>query len=147
MDNQEKIFSEKMRWVAAEDPQTYRIIGAALEVHRELGAGFVESVYQEALALEFDERLIPFRREVEIPIRYKWQTLSCMFRADFICFNEIIVELKALRTVGGLEQAQVFNYLKGTGYRRGVLLNFGAPSLQFHRLFLPEKQNVSFESF
>lgn len=73
-------------------PQTYAIIGAAMEVHRELGCRFLEAVYQEALAIELDERLILFRTEVALPVTYKHETLSCAYRADFICYREIIVE-------------------------------------------------------
>ena len=75
------------------DPQTYAIIGAAMEVHRQLGNGFLETVYQEALAWEFEERAVPFAREQPLAIRYKDRELLTQFRADFICFNEIIVEI------------------------------------------------------
>ena len=116
------------------DPQTFAIIGAAMEVHTQLGHGFLEGVYQEALAIEFSLRSIPFERESEIPISYKGKLLSCNYRADFVCFGEVIVELKALSALTSVEEAQVLNYLKATGYQRALLINFGAPSLQTKRL-------------
>ncbi|MHB0937247.1 MAG: GxxExxY protein [Armatimonadota bacterium] len=117
------------------DPQTYAIIGAAIEVHKTLGAGFLEAVYQEALAIELQRRGIPFKREVSLPIFYKGTTLSCAYRADFVCFEDIVLEL-AEDALTSTDQAQVLNYLKATGFERGLLLNFGAPSLERKRLYL-----------
>ena len=116
------------------DPETYAIIGAAMEVHRELGCGYLEAVYRRALEIEFENREIAFTNEVNIPIRYKTQSLSLGYRADFICFDVILVEIKALDGLGPVEQAQVLNYLKGAGLKRGLLLNFGQTSLQYRRL-------------
>lgn len=118
------------------DPQTYAIIGAAMEVHRVLGAGFLEAVYQEALTREFVLRGIPFAREVDLVITYKNEPLACRYRADFVCYDEIIVELKALSALSGIEEAQVINYLKATSLQRSLLINFGASSLEYKRMVL-----------
>ncbi|HFQ94225.1 MAG TPA: GxxExxY protein [Anaerolineae bacterium] len=115
------------------DPETYAIIGAAMEVHKQLGYGFLEAVYQEALAVEMSLRQIPFEREVSLPVFYKTQKLKTSYRADFVCFDRVVVELKALSRLSGSEEAQIINYLKATGYATGLLLNFGAKSLEYKR--------------
>ena len=122
------------------DKRTYAIIGAAMEVHRQLGSGFLEGVYQEALEIEFALRDIPFKREAALPVFYKDQQLRTVYRADFICFENIIVELKALRQMSGKEKAQVLNYLKATEYPLGLLLNFGSGSLEYDRYANTEKK-------
>ena len=119
---------------ANRDPQTYAIIGAAMEVHRQLGHGFLEAVYQEALALELESLEIPFQREVVLPIRYKGELLQCGYRADFICFKEVIVELKAVSQLTVVDEAQTINELKSTGLHRALLINFGAPRMEYKRL-------------
>jgi len=118
------------------DPRTFKIIGAAMEVHRQLGCGFLEAVYQEALALELKDREIPFRRELLFPVSYKGYRLNSQFRPDFICFDSVIVELKALNTLSPVDESQLINYLKVTGYHTGLLLNFGTRSLQQRRFVL-----------
>ncbi len=115
------------------DLQTHAIIGAAIEVHRRLGSGFLESVYQEALAIELQHQGVPFSREVSIPIAYRDVTLASTFRADFVCYASVIVELKAVRQLTDVDRAQVIHYLKATGMKRALLLNFGGPVLQRER--------------
>jgi GxxExxY protein len=116
------------------DPQTYEIIGAVMEVHRQLGHGFLEAVYQEALAIEMTKRNIPFEREVTVPVEYTGQRLQCGYRADFVCFEEIVVELKAINQLTGADEAQLINELKAVHLHRGLLFNFGTPSLEYKRL-------------
>jgi GxxExxY protein len=123
--------------IESRDPRSYAIIGAAMEVHRELGSGFLEMAYQEALEVEFLSRTIPYRREVELPVLYKGKPLKCGYRADYICYEDILVELKAIKQISGIERAQVINYLKATGIAVGLLINFGSGSLEYERLFKP----------
>lgn len=115
------------------DPQTYAIIGCAMEVHRELGSGFLERVYHDALAEEFSIRGVPALREHPVPIFYKDLRLTCSYRADFICFESILVELKAVTKLSPLETAQTLHYLKATGLHRAILLNFATPRLDYRR--------------
>ena len=117
-----------------QDPKTHAIIGAAMEVHRELGSGFLEAVYQEALDREFSDRDIPFRSQPLVQITYKGQPLKKTYQPDYICFESIVVELKALGKLSGIEVSQMINYLKATGIETGLLLNFGTKSLEFKRL-------------
>jgi GxxExxY protein len=116
------------------DPETFAIIGAAMEVHRTLGAGFLEAVYQEALAIEFHKRGVDAIEQVPLTIMYNGQALRTAYRPDFIVAQQIIVEIKALDVLTGRERAQVLNYLRAARVGRGLLINFGAPSLQYERL-------------
>ncbi|MBR2229680.1 MAG: GxxExxY protein [Prevotella sp.] len=115
------------------DDRTYQIIGAALEVHKHLGGGFLEVVYGDALEIEFQERGIPYQREKELQIYYKDRVLPHYYKADFICFDSIVVELKAVENLTVESQAQVLNYLAATGCKVGLLLNFGRRSLEKRR--------------
>ncbi len=115
------------------DQRTYAIIGAAMEVHRELGGGFLEPVYQEALELELTLRKIAFLSQPQVAVVYKGRRLNKSYQPDLICFDEIIVELKALSKLSGTEEAQMINYLKATGYKVGLLINFGGSSLEYRR--------------
>jgi GxxExxY protein len=118
---------------AHRDPRPYAIIGAAMEVHSHMGNGFLEAVYQEARSIEMQQRNIPFKREVHFPVFYKGLELNTHYRADFICYDTVVVELKALPKLTGVEESQLINYLKGTRLAVGLLLNFGASSLEFKR--------------
>ena len=118
------------------EAESYEIIGAAMEVHKELGCGFSEPVYQEALELEFLRRAIPHEREKHLHIYYKGVLLDKKYISDFICYGQIVVELKALSYLVSEHEAQVLNYLKATGFRLGLLINFGGKSLEYKRLVL-----------
>ena len=106
-----------------------------MEVYNQLGHGFLEAVYQEALEMEFKLRGIPYEREKEITITYKGETLKQTYKADFVCYGKIIVELKAVSELDDSHRSQVYNYLHATGYNLGLLLNFGYSSgLEHHRI-------------
>ena len=111
---------------------TGSVIGAAMEVHRILGPGFLESVYDEAFAIELDLRKIPYKRQQPIDIYYK-EKLAKHFVCDFIVEDMVVVELKAISQIGDVEKAQVLNYLKATKLPVGLLLNFGTKSLEYKR--------------
>jgi GxxExxY protein len=108
--------------------EVYAIVGAAMEVHNQLGAGFAEAVYQQALEIEFGLRGISFERQVRLKVFYKGVELKCEFVADLVGYQKIIAEIKAIKDLTDRDEAQIINYLKATGLRVGVLLNFGNPA-------------------
>ena len=118
------------------EEESGKILKACMNVFNELGNGFLEAVYQEALAIEFEEMHIPFEREAKIDIFYKGKKLDKEYYADFICYDKIIVELKAISKLVNANKAQVINYLHGTKLPVGLLVNFGESSLKWERLTL-----------
>ena len=123
--------------------ESYSINGAAIEVYNQLGHGFLEAVYQEALEKEFALRGIPYEREKELLIRYKGEVLKQTYKADFVCYGKVIVELKAVTDLNDSHRSQVFNYLRATGYRLGLLLNFGSvDGLERERLICDSRPRI-----
>lgn len=117
--------------------EVYRIVGAAMEVYNQLGTGFLEPVYQEAMEMEVGERMIPTKSQHEIVINYKNRQLKKFYIADLLCFDQIIVELKAMDKLTSREEAQLINYLKATNLQVGLLINFGSENkLEWRRLVL-----------
>ncbi len=117
--------------------ESYNIVGTAMHVYNKLGIGFLEPVYQEALEIELKRRGIPFEREKELTIMYDGMQLQQTYRADFVCYSNIIVELKAVSALDNIHRAQVYNYLKATGYKLGILINFGdSCGLDYERIVI-----------
>jgi GxxExxY protein len=117
--------------------ECYAIQGAVFEVYREMGCGFLEAVYQECLGKEFQNRAIPFSAQQELRLHYKNRPLEQLYRADFICFDKIIVELKAVTKILPEHRAQLINYLKATSFKLGLLVNFGHfPKAEIERIIL-----------
>lgn len=115
--------------------QSSLIIGACIEVHRRQGSGFLETVYQECLEIEFGLRGVDFIPQPELTLSYRDRPLRVTYRPDFVCFGAIIVEIKAASELHDNHRAQVLNYLRSTGFRLGLLVNFGShPTLEFQRL-------------
>ena len=113
--------------------QVYHIVGAAMNVSRELGCGFLEAVYQESLEMEFADCNVPFEPQKRINISYKNRMLKREYVADFICYDKIIVEIKAIKGITGIEEAQLLNYLKATELLLGLIINFGHPKMEWKR--------------
>jgi len=114
--------------------ESYKIIGACMEVHKKLGSGFLESVYAEALELEFKKCEITYERETKLPVFYDNQPLRKYFKADFVCFSAIIIELKATKFLTDADHRQTVNNVKATKIKLGLLINFGSPSLTYKRI-------------
>lgn len=125
------------------DERTEAIIGAAIEVHKTLGPGYLERVYHEALAIELGRARVPFVSELEVPVYYKGIRLAATYRADMVCHGDILLELKAQSSTGAPESAQVLNYLKACKLPTGLLLNFGAGRLFVKRFVGPEHFRAS----
>ncbi len=115
------------------DAETFAVIGAAMAVHRELGPGFLESAYGDALEIEFTDRKIPFEREKLIHIFYKGKSINTFYKADFVCYDDLIVELKSVDTILDIHKAQLIHYLKALQIKKGLLINFKSKSLQYER--------------
>ncbi|MHB1108617.1 MAG: GxxExxY protein [Lutibacter sp.] len=114
--------------------ESFKIIGACMKVHRSLGAGFLEAVYEEALEKEFQIQNIPFKKQVKLELFYDNQKLKKQYRADFVCYDTIILEIKAVAQIPIVFNAQLKNYLKCTKMELGMLINFGTPSLTYKRI-------------
>lgn len=114
--------------------ESYMIIGACMEVHKKLGSGFLESVYSEALELELKKVGIPYEKEKKLPVYYDDKVLNKYFRADFVCYNSIILELKATKFLIESDHRQTVNNVKATKFKLGLLINFGTPSLTYIRI-------------
>jgi len=115
--------------------ESFKIIGACFEVYNQQGCGFVEPVYQECLEIEFGMQHIPFQAQQQLKLVYKGQKLKQVYIPDFVCFEQIIIEIKAVSALCNEHRAQVHNYLKATGYRLGLLVNFGQyPKLEYERI-------------
>lgn len=130
------INTEKMGNLLYED-EVFRIRGAVFEVYKEMGPGFLEAVYQECLEREFALAQVPFAAHCALNLTYKGQSLTQIYKPDIICFGKIIIELKAMPAIAPEHKAQILNYLKTTGLRLGLIVNFGAPvKVQIERMVL-----------
>lgn len=114
--------------------ECYAIIGAAMEVHNQLGCGFQEKVYQDALEIEFKLRNIPFVREQHLPIFYKGIRIKHDYYSDYICYDKIVIECKSVPEILKEHEAQTINYLKINSYKLGLVINFGNKTLDYKRL-------------
>ena len=124
--------------------ESYAILGACFEVYKEKGCGFVEPVYQECLAIEFEHRSIPFVSQIQLDLFYRGRKLTSFYKPDFVCFGKIIVEIKAVTKLVAEHRAQTMNYLKGTGYDLGLLINFGHfPGVEHERIASSSSRRLS----
>jgi GxxExxY protein len=114
--------------------ESFKIIGACMKVHRSLGVGFLEAVYEEALEKEFHIQNIPFKRQVKLLLYYDNQLMKKQYRADFVCYESIVIEIKAVSQIPVIFYSQLTNYLKCTKMELGMLINFGMPSLFYKRI-------------
>ncbi len=124
------------------DEQTYAIIGAAMAVHNELGCGFLEAVYQDALEIEFKKQGIPYEREKKLDVFYCGERLNSFYRVDFLCLDEVIVETKAVSNMSGSEEAQVINQLKASKRHKALLINFGVTKLDYKRMVFDLRESA-----
>jgi GxxExxY protein len=136
LENHEKMRRTRMPEIVFKE-ESYRIIGACFEVFKEMGSGFLEPVYQECLEMEFTLQSIAFKPQAELGLRYKGRVLQQKYIPDFVLYDKIVLEIKAARDLADVNRAQVHNYLKATGFRVGLLVNFGHhPDLQYERIVL-----------
>ena len=123
--------------------ESYDIMGACFEVYKDKGCGFLEPVYQECLEIEFAHRAIPYVAQQELDLFYRDVRLSHSYKPDFICFDKIIIEIKATRLISADHRAQIMNYLKATGFELGLLINFGHfPLLESERIVASTTQRL-----
>lgn len=124
--------------------ESYAIIGGCFEVYKDKGCGFVESVYQECLSIEFQHLDIPFVEQLELDLYYRERKLTHVYKPDFVCFDKIIIEIKAVQSLAAEHRAQVMNYLKATGFELGLLVNFGHfPKLEYERIVSTRSKRLS----
>lgn len=134
-----KTNEEILKQLSAADPEIEHVVAAAMAVYNELGHGYVAGVYRDALAIECGERAIPFVRNVPVHVRYKGHDLETGFAADFVCHGDILTIVKTVDALDKPDDLELINHLKATGYRRGLMLNFGLQRLEFRRIVGPAK--------
>ena len=123
--------------------ESYNIIGACMKVHKKLGPGFLESVYSDALEIEFKNAGIPYKKEKKLPVYYDDKPLNKYFRADFVCYDSIILELKATKFLIEADYKRTLNNIKATNFKLGLLINFGESSLKYRRLINSHKIRIN----
>lgn len=128
---------ETLKLLEAADPEIEQVVAGAMAVYSELGHGYVVGVYRDALAIELDERAIPYERNVPVHVHYKGHDLDTGFAAEFVCHGDILVVIKTVDMLDKPHDLELINHLKATGYRRGLMLNFGLERLEFRRIVGP----------